>query len=71
MSASVKRVITILENETIMGKWGTYLTIFYIDVQHATCVFLIWSMQARARAIACFSYPGLVCLHRVYKILGI
>ena len=41
MSASVKSVITIVENETVMDKWGTYLKIFYIDVQHTTCVFLI------------------------------
>ena len=41
MSASVKSVVTIVENEAIMGKWGTYLTIFYIDMQHITCLFLI------------------------------
>ena len=60
MSASVKSVITIVENETIMGKWGTQLTIFCIDVQHITCVFLIWHMRARAIEIACVSHPGLV-----------
>ena len=60
MSASVKSVITIVENETIMGKWGTYLTIFYKDVQHTTCVFLIWRMRAHATAIACLCHPGLV-----------
>ena len=60
MSASVKSVITIVENETVMGKWGTYLTMSYIDVRHTTCVFLKWRKQARARAIACLSHPGLV-----------
>ena len=59
MSASVKSVITIVENETVMDKWGTYLKIFYIDVQHTTCVFLIWRMRARATTIACLSHPGL------------
>ena len=28
MSATIKSVITTVENETIMGKWGTYLTMF-------------------------------------------
>ena len=64
MSASVKSVITIVKNETIMGKWGTYLTMFCIDVRHTTCVFLIWIMiwimWARSKAIACLSDPGLV-----------
>ena len=30
MSATVKDVITIVENETIMAKWGAYLTMFYM-----------------------------------------
>ena len=60
MSASVKSVITIVKNGTIMGKWGTDLTMFCIDVRHATRVFLIWIMWARSKAIACISDQGLV-----------
>ena len=60
MSASVKSVITILKNGTIMGKWGTDLTMFCIAVRHTTYVFLIWIMWARSKAIACLSDPGLV-----------
>ena len=60
MSASVKSVITIVENETIMSKWGTHLTIFYIDVQHTACMFLIWRMRERMRERACLFHPGLV-----------
>ena len=58
MRTTVKSVIMIVENETIMDKQGTYMRVFnmaYVGTCESDCM--------------PFSYrPG---LHRVYRILGI
>ena len=70
MSASVKSVITIVENETIMGKWETYPTnILYRRKTYYMHVFnMAYAGMCETDRMPFPPRPG---LHRVYRILGI
>ena len=70
MSDSVKSVITIVQNETIMGEWGTYPTnILYRRKTYHMHVFnMAYAGTSESDRMPFPSRPG---LQRVYRILGI